>query len=652
LKKATGGDRNAYEAFISAPKEKAIAYFESNLNETIKNLPEDIFGFGFGYDIRGCAQPSKGGVVNLKPAYLYLIGKLLGTHYAKPGEKYLLTGDIRLHTPILRYAMALGFASVGVSIKYAPDFLTTGAHNLLTVENPGNYRGTVQVSGSHGEPARNGFKIKVDLGKGYLEPLYAERLQKLYENRKKIRKRKEFKKFGGVSEINALADWVVETINETLPEIKKDEIVVIDSRAGAAGPIASALLKKRGFFLIDVDSTGERELISRMHKAWNSGKRKIAIMLNMTPDGNMGRGIWDPSKPEALRPTQKLIKNVNADLLPGMPEAIGAVFDGDADRISAVLEDGRSIPAFEMALPYYRSFLMCPDNQKVMMALTLAGAKPLRIACDVRANSKLLSLIDDVNNDLRKKSGINDKNVLEGYFITTGYPAQLAFMAENIKRLDEFVKSSPELKNDRSFMKRSANLKKTYFTAEASGHNFFHISKRCPNRVCDCAISGLITLLNIKETMKERRLTELFDSFAAAYSSPEVTVPIPNDIKIATVHKIGKWMKQRFKAQLRPTVTKFTYNREGIPEAARENDYFIQPKEDGYVVVSGYKIQLKDGRSALVRWSNTSEKLTTIFEGRDPESLASIIEEITAELRKYESSGLDATNLLVFSRKR
>ncbi len=43
-------------------------------------------------------------------------------------------------------------------------------------------------------------------------------------------------------------------------------------------------------------------------------------------------------------------------------------------------------------------------------------------------------------------------------------------------------------------------LAKTYFTAEASGHNFFHISETYPERICDCGIAGFQTLLSQRET--------------------------------------------------------------------------------------------------------------------------------------------------------
>ena len=637
LARAIDGDTAAYEAVVAVPKEDAIGYFEARMEQTARQLPEDLFGFGKAYDIRGNAQPIKGGSVELTPPNVYCIGKLLGSRYATPGATVLLTGDIRVHTPILRYCMALGVASVGVDVDYAPDYLTTGAHNLLSTENNGGYAFMVQVSGSHGASPKNGFKIKVDLGKGILEPLYAERLEALYASRADIRAGVAP---GVIRQISGLEQSVIEILDATLPPTTMDEIVVIDPRAGAAGPFITGLLIKRGFTIIDMDKVAEPDLVADVRRLWQTGKRRIAVMLNMRPDGLMGRGIWDPSIPEALEPAQRLIRLINADLSAGMPKAIGAVFDGDADRISAILEDGTAVPAFEMTLPYYQRFLIDADNQDAMIAIAKAGGPAIKIVCDVRANSKLLNLVDAIDASLRNKAGIARGHVVEGYFITTGYPPQLSFMQHRVAELDAFVHKTPALSNDAVFMRKFEHLKRTYFTAEASGHNFFHISKRYPYRVCDCAISGFFTLVHIRETMAAHEapviglkdgkaryaLTELFAAFPPAYSSREVIVSIPNDIKIATATKIGAWMKERFGPALKP----FGEARIDPPES----DYLMQPKDDGYVTVSGFKVQLRDGRSALVRWSNTSEKLTTIFEGKDRADLISITKEITERLRQ------------------
>ncbi len=660
FEKAMDGNEAAYNEIVAMPKEKLIVYFEERLQKTLDNLPEDIFGFGKGYDVRGNARPIEGGVENLTPANLYAVGKLLASNYAEaePKDKALITGDIRLHTPILRYVMALGAASAGVDVDYCPDYLTTGAHNLLSTENEGNYKFMVQVSGSHGVPQKNGFKIKAFLGKKdakgimVLEPLYAEKLEGLYWKDKSAHLRQGVRqgaKNGTVTERPGLRDTVVKIMSNTLPDITKDEIVVIDPRGGAGGPMVKDLLLAKGFSIIDMQEVTKDSLLVEISRLWaegKEGKRRIAVMLNMAPDGTMGNGkkIWDPSKAEALKETQELVNLINhANLIGKMPKAIGSVFDGDADRITAILEDGAGVPAFEMTLPYYQRFLRHSGNQEVMVRLAKAGFGPIQIVCDVRANSKLLGLLNQINAELQKKAGKSDKNIVEGWFITTGYPPQLGFMQKRMEELNDFVDKNESLKNDKEFKGKFIHFKKTYFTAEASGHNFFHISKSYEERVCDCAVAGFFTLLNIRETMTTaevpqgrptEHLTDLFSNFPKAFSSEEVHIPIPNPVKRAVAEAVGNWMKEKYGQELKP-----------YTEAMQEGDYLKQPKDAGYVTVSGFKIQLKTGESALVRSSNTGEELTTIFEGYDLKSLVKIMKEVAERLREEESKGANLSDL-------
>lgn len=753
LADAVDGDENAYNAIRSIDRETLVAYFEEDLPAVLEALPADIFGYnvaegkGNGYDLRGNAQAIQGGIVDLTPVNVYAIAKLIASYKASPGDRGLITGDIRLHTPILRYVMALGAASVGVEIDYSEDYFTTGAHNLLATENPKDHKFMIQISGSHGASPKNGMKVKADMGRkddkgnALLEPLYGDDLGRLWVMRHavgpyvfkpgdinvaKIKKLlsddtknnaiilsrlglteeqleaiseqdllaafnnllldrslttaaqspsmsteqdymrvnrsllenlypaairqasvPEDMKLAGISIKTGLLDFVVDMLNITLPQVKSDEIVVVDSRAGAAGALILPLLQKRGFEIIDMDTTSKDDLINKVTELWNAGKRQIAIMLNVHPDGLMRRGIWDPSRPEALKPTQELVNLLNGNLIEGMPKAIGAVFDGDADRISAILENGYAVPAFEMTLPYYQRFLRNPENMEVIERLMREKSDPVRVVCDVRANSKLLSLINEVNATLKERLGdeLKGKDAVIGQFITTGYPPQLGFMQLRIEELDKFVNGNPNLTSDADFMEKFANFKKTYFTAEASGHNFFHVSKRYPNRVCDCAIAGFFTLVGIRETIGEYEapllklpeteryeLAELFSYFPGAYSSREVNAKIPNSIKVSTARTIGEWLKEHYGAELKEG---------GKPFDERGGEYLVQGKDEGYVLVSGYKAQLKDGRAALVRWSNTGEYLTTIFEGHDLPSLISIITEVADRMRQEHALNME-----------
>ena len=667
LRAAVNGDENAYNTIKSLPVGEAIEYFEKDVNKTVENIPEDLFGFGFGYDIRGNAMTGIKGDVNLTPKNLYAIGKLLGLKYAKEGDSALVTGDGRLHTPIFRYCLALGASSVGVNVDFSEDTLTTGAHNVYAAENPGNYSFQIQISGSHGVYQKNGAKMKVDFGSGNLDPLFGEDLAEMYRSRLDILNEADKREgIGKVNEIKGVEDAVVEMYDKTLPKMIKDEILVIDTRTGNAGPINQKFLNKRGFAVIDVDEVlgvkgvpdadivtliqkNPKKILDRLQKEWKKGNRQIAFMLNMHPDPYMRRGIWDPLKPEALIPTKTLINLINSNLMGEMPKAVGGVYDGDADRFTTVKENGEDVPAFEMTIPYYQRFLLDPQNKAAIIEMVKAGGEPLWLALDVRANSKLERTLDKVNKILQEESGIKDRDLLKGMYLNTGYPPQLSFVEYRIKEMKEFIENTPSLKNNLEFMKNFGNLVKTYYTAEASGHNFFHAAPNNLERPCDCGLSAFVSLVNIKETigdieasyldMKKKQdyeLTELFETFPAAYTSSEIRVTIPNAIKIKTAKELGKWLKDTFGAELKPT---------NPDEILRIGNMILQPAGHGFIEVAGFKAQFKDGRSALIRWSNTGEQLNFIFEGTDMDNLIALMEQVDGRASLYEEEGLDLADL-------
>lgn len=666
---AIKGNKDAYVAIKNMNPNDIIAYFlEAGLADTITNLPEDLFGRGYGYDIRGNALEIKGGIIDMTLGNIYAIGKLLALKYLKPGDKFLVTGDTRMHTPILRYAMALGAASVGADVDFSEEALSTGAHNVYSAENPKGYKAQVQVSGSHGVFQKNGAKIKIDLGNNRLDPVYGEELAAVYTGRQDIIAGANARniKNAKVREVSGIEDAIVDMYDRSLPSTEKDEILVIDARAGGGGSLASKLLAKRGYEIIDVDevfgilgqSADMRNLLSDqnnvakilniLNEKWDSGKRKIAFMLNVHPDALMGRGIWDPSKPEAMIPAVTLINSINVNLREGMPQAIGGVLDGDADRIGAIKENGEDIPAFEMTIPYYERFLLDPQNKAAIIEMARYGEK-LWLACDVRANSKLKRTLAKLDNSI-KEEGRLDSNVLKLVYINTGYPPQLGFVAWRIQKMKEFVDSKPGLRDNPVFMENFRHLIHTYYTAEASGHNFFHASPGNPERPCDCAIAALVSLINIKETMDSievpalgmqrenaQPLVVLFETFPSVFTSNEIRVVIPNAVKIATAHKLGAWLQEKYGAQLLEQKT----------EKIKIDDFELQSVEDGLITVAGYKAQLKNGDSILIRWSNTGEQLTLIFEGHDMESLFNNIGIVYNKMleEKQNVSGLDLADL-------
>lgn len=593
-----------------------IDYFESLLPQAVASLPEDLFGKGYGYDLRGNALPIPKGIVDLTPINCYIFGKALGKMYARKGDKVLITGDQRWHTPVLRLATALGFISAGIDAEFSEEILGTGEHGLLSGENPYNHRIMIQVSGSHGVPQKNGEKIKIDKGeKGQirLEPLYAQGLAEVFT---KIKEKKlDFgipEKVGSLKEISGLVDLAVDYLDKTLPQIDPGQPIIFDCRNSALINVLKKIVEKRGL--------------------------KNVRWFNDNPDPSMPGGIWDPSKSEALVLAKQELEKWNAELKSQKSKyrAVAFIFDGDGDRATAILEDGTVVPAFEMTLPFYQRFISDPGNKEVITKLRKAGyTEKIWLACDIRATSALMSMIDAYSD-------------YAGYYIQPGYPPQRDFVRWRIAELRKFVEANPELLQNQEFMAGFQHFLNTYFTAEASGHQFFHICPNFPDKVIDAGIAVVFNLLYIKKTIPANEakddnlrsklppqdsfeLVDLFKAFPVTISSEEARIVVPNLIKAKLEEMMAKKLKEKYKNELLLTKT----------GAEKVDDMIIQPKEEGAIEVEGIKVQLKSGGSAMFKKSNTGEQAVLIFEGSTPEELNQImldteglIKEAVGELAK------------------
>ncbi|MFH2137916.1 MAG: hypothetical protein ABII88_05355 [Candidatus Omnitrophota bacterium] len=597
LPKAIIGEDEAYEQLkrlaLTTP-ETLIEYFEAQLPEAIEAMTESMFGKGFGYDVRGNAWEVASGEVDLTPLSCYLIGKALATRYAEQGEGVEFTGDQRIHTPMLRLALSLGAQSAGAKLFFSDEIVGTGEHGILSGENPNNVKVMGQVSGSHGIPAKNGFKLKViDPKTGQLEPLYGKELANLYTLIKSGNLR-TVESFIPLTEQNDLIEKAVDAYDKTLPQVSVDQPVVFDCRNSALTTVLKKIVEKRGL--------------------------KNVFWLNDTPDGRMPGGIWDPSKPEALVACQNKVLEINAS---GQfkKKAIGFVFDGDGDRAAAILEDGRAVPSFEMTLPFYQRLFSDPINQEVMNTLINAGFDKIWAITDIRANSRL-------KNMFRRYS-----DWITGKYITTGYPPQRAVVRHIFSEIEKYVAANPS-KFDAGFAEKLRHFKTTYFTAEASGHQFFHICPNYPEKVIDAGIAVAFNLLHIKETIQDVEakdekvglsagqdsylLTELFDHFPPAISSGEVRIVVPNSIKFEVTDAMIVKLKEKYADDFLPTPL-------GTVDMG---DYLLQDMDEGKVEVAGFLGLLKTGGSFLFRVSNTGEQCTLIFEGGDIQELIRLMEEM------------------------
>ncbi|MCL4160674.1 UNVERIFIED_CONTAM: hypothetical protein GTU68_064573 [Idotea baltica] len=283
--------------------------------------------------------------------------------------------------------------------------------------------------------------------------------------------------------------------------------VVVDAGNGVGGVVGPAVLKNLGVEVIE---------------------------LFCEPDGNFPNHHPDPTEPHNLVDLIAKVKEVKADF--------GIGYDGDADRIGAVDENGNIIPGDMLVLLYARSIL--PELQ---------GAP---IIGDVKCSELLFK-------DIKDHGG---KPVMW----KTGH----SLMKKKLKELD-----SP-------------------LAGEMSGHIFFKHRFYGFDDALYCSARLAEILSNSDKT-----LSEMFAGLPKMYSTPEIRVDCPEEIK--------------FK----------------IAEKAK--DAFSEYKVD---TTDGARITFESGWG-LVRASNTQSILVMRFEAKSQELVDEYqklvmgkIEEIKAEL--------------------
>jgi phosphomannomutase/phosphoglucomutase len=226
--------------------------------------------------------------------------RLLGRAFAKVlvtfGGKTAAVGqDCRLSSPAFTAALISGLTESGIDVIDI-GIATTPMLYFSLFELPVD--GGIQVSGSHNPPDQNGFKVCI--GK---ETLYGEGIQRLRD----IIVKGEFPSGRGRITERPIRDqyinWIVSHIKLARP-LK----VVTDSGNGTAGPVAPVILRKLGCEVVD--------LFSEM-------------------DGRFPNHHPDPTIEKNLQPLIAKVREIGADL--------GIGYDGDADRIGAVTDQGEVV---------------------------------------------------------------------------------------------------------------------------------------------------------------------------------------------------------------------------------------------------------------------------------------------------------------------
>jgi phosphomannomutase/phosphoglucomutase len=256
------------------------------------------------YDIRGVVDK------DLTPDIVRRLGQGFGTHMAQLDQRELVVGrDGRLSSEVFEEALIEGLISTGchiVNIGLCP----TPVYYFSIFHLDKN--GGMMVTGSHNPPEFNGFKVSV--GKS---TIFGEEIQKL----RRLIDQGEFPAGkGNLSKretIQPYQDYIKKNIH-----IEKKLKVVIDAGNGTAGVVAGPLLRDLGCELEE---------------------------LYCDVDGRFPNHFPDPTIPENLSVLIDRVKKTGAD--------VGIGYDGDADRIGVVDDQGNIIWGDQLMILFSREIL-------------------------------------------------------------------------------------------------------------------------------------------------------------------------------------------------------------------------------------------------------------------------------------------------------
>ena len=363
------------------------------------------------YDIRGTVPDQ------LHPEIAYLIGRSSARHV---GAGPIVVGrDARRHSPGLRDALVRGLCDEGVDVVdlglVATPMLYFAVESLAAAAG-------IMITASHNPAQYNGFKICL----AHAVPVGEDSgLREIEQGLAAVESAPPVAVLGSVREVDVRTDYVkhVLAVGSGRPSLK----VAIDCGNGMAAVGLEPLLEQ-------LSLETER--------------------LYFEPDGTFPNHEADPLKPENLADLQAAVLRVGADF--------GAAFDGDADRVFFVDEEGESISADLMTAILARYQLQRSPGGLVL--------------CDLRSSRA-------VAEEVEKAGG----------------------RAEICRVGHSFVKAQ---------MRDSGAI----FAGELSGHLYFRFSDTL---VADDGIAGFVSLLDVL-AKEQRPLSQLVAPLRRYAASGEI----------------------------------------------------------------------------------------------------------------------------------
>ena len=385
------------------------------------------------YDIRGVVGE------DLTPAVVEDLGRACGTYFQERGVDRVLVGrDNRLSSEGFREALCRGLTYTGcrvldIGLVVTPIFYFAGLHYGI--------RGGVMITASHNPPEFNGFKVALGPGTLYGDQIQA--LRRLMEEGKFCRGQ------GSLEQADPVPAYL-ETVCQRVTLGPRRLKVVVDCANGTAGLFAPRLIESLG---CEVDP------------------------IYCESDGRFPHHFPDPVKPANLRYLIERVREVGADL--------GLSFDGDADRIGAVDEQGNIIWGDQLMILYWREILP-----------RYPGATAI---IEVKCSQALVEEVERLGG--------------KPFFYRTGH----------------------------SLIKAKMKEIGAVFTGEMSGHMFFADEYYG----FDDALYAAARLLRIL-SHTPAPLSRLLADVPRYYSTPEVRVDCPDREKFRVVEEVTRYFKERY----------------------------------------------------------------------------------------------------------
>ena len=258
------------------------------------------------YDIRGIVEH------DLTPEVVEKIGRAYATLARERGVKKVTVGrDGRLTSPDLRNQLIAGLTGAGVDVV---DLGLCATPLLYFSLFHAAVDGGIMITGSHNAAEYNGFKMCV--GK---EALYGDNIQRL----KEIFDHEQFSSGQGTVVEQPIIPEYLKFLKEQFSTVRAEGIrVVIDSGNGAASLVAKEALEQLGCQV---------------------------TCLYCDLDGNFPNHHPDPTVVENLADLIATVKEVKAH--------VGIGYDGDADRIGVIDEQGGILWGDRLLLLFARDVL-------------------------------------------------------------------------------------------------------------------------------------------------------------------------------------------------------------------------------------------------------------------------------------------------------